>query len=80
MPDMGLEGKVAIVTGAGSRSDGIGNGRAAAIVLAREGAMVALLDANREWVETTKAMIDAEGGVSITIIACLLYTSDAADD
>ena len=69
MPDMGLEGKVAIVTGAGSRSDGIGNGRAAAIVLAREGAMVALLDANREWVETTKAMIDAEGGVSITIIA-----------
>ena len=32
-----VKGKVAIVTGAGSRADGIGNGRAAAILLAREG-------------------------------------------
>src|SRR5262245_44659318 len=63
MADMGLRGKVAIVTGAGSRGDGIGNGRAASIVLAREGTKVALLDANQEWVELTKAMIDAEGGV-----------------
>ena len=27
MPQMGLKDKVAIVTGAGSRGDGIGNGR-----------------------------------------------------
>ncbi len=33
MPEMGLKGKVAIVTGAGSRGEGIGNGRAAAILL-----------------------------------------------
>jgi NAD(P)-dependent dehydrogenase (short-subunit alcohol dehydrogenase family) len=33
----GLEGRVAIVTGAGSRSAEIGNGRAAALLLARRG-------------------------------------------
>lgn len=69
MPEMGLEGKVAIVTGAGSRGEGIGNGRAAAILLAREGAKVALLDATREWAEATKAMIDKEGGTSMVVVA-----------
>jgi len=33
-----LTGKVAIVTGAGSRGEGIGNGRATAVILARHGA------------------------------------------
>jgi NAD(P)-dependent dehydrogenase (short-subunit alcohol dehydrogenase family) len=69
MPQMGLNGKVAIVTGAGSRGAGIGNGRAAAILLAREGAKVALLDATREWAEASKAMIDAEGGTSMVVVA-----------
>jgi len=46
-----------------------GNGRAAAILLAREGAKVALLDAMKEWVEATKAMIDAEGGTSMVVVA-----------
>ena len=69
MPKMGLDGKVAIVTGAGSRADGIGNGRAAAILLAREGVKVGLLDASKEWAETTKAMIDDEGGASKVIVA-----------
>ena len=36
MPEMKLDGKVAIVTGAGSRGEGIGNGRAAAILLANK--------------------------------------------
>ena len=54
MPEMNLEGKVALVTGAGSRGDGIGNGRAAAILLAREGVHVALLDANPQWAEHTQ--------------------------
>ena len=53
MPQMGLTGKVAIVTGAGSRADGIGNGRAAAILLAREGVKVALLDATTANAEAT---------------------------
>ena len=35
-----LDGKVVLVTGAGSRAEGIGNGRAAAILLARAGAKV----------------------------------------
>src|SRR3989304_4795926 len=42
-----LEGKVAIVTGAGSRAAGIGNGRAAAVLFAREGARVLLVDVSR---------------------------------
>ena len=69
MPKMGLDGKVAIVTGAGSRADGIGNGRAAAILLAREGVKVGLLDASKDWAETTKTMIDDEGGTSMVIVA-----------
>jgi NAD(P)-dependent dehydrogenase (short-subunit alcohol dehydrogenase family) len=69
MPEMGLKGKVAIVTGAGSRADGIGNGRAAAILMAREGVKVALIDATVKNAEATKAMIDADGGTSMVIKA-----------
>ncbi|MSP30514.1 MAG: glucose 1-dehydrogenase [Acetobacteraceae bacterium] len=69
MPEMGLKDKVAIVTGAGSRADGIGNGRAAAILLAREGAKVVLLDATPAWAEATKKMIDSEGGASMVVQA-----------
>ena len=39
-PEWGLAGKVAIVTGGGAEGDGIGNGRAAAILMARAGAHV----------------------------------------
>jgi NAD(P)-dependent dehydrogenase (short-subunit alcohol dehydrogenase family) len=63
----GLDGKVAIVTGAGSRGDGIGNGRAAAILLAREGVRVGLLDAVPAWAAETLRMIEAEGGTALTI-------------
>ncbi len=69
MANLGLAGKVAIVTGAGSRAEGIGNGRAAAILLAREGVSVALIDAVVRNAETTKAMIDAEGGTSLVVEA-----------
>ena len=69
MPQMELSGKVAIVTGAGSRADGIGNGRAAAILLAREGVKVALIDATTKNAEATKAMIDKEGGTAMVIAA-----------
>jgi len=58
-------GDVAIVSGAGSRMPGeIGNGRATSIVLARQGAKVALVDNNVEWARETKRMIDEEGGIS----------------
>jgi NAD(P)-dependent dehydrogenase (short-subunit alcohol dehydrogenase family) len=58
-----VEGKVAIVTGAGSTpGEGIGTGKASAIVLAREGASVLLVDRFPERAEETKAIIDGEGG------------------
>ncbi|EMD59044.1 hypothetical protein COCSADRAFT_348498 [Bipolaris sorokiniana ND90Pr] len=69
-PPLALDftGDVAIVTGAGSRMDGeIGNGRATAILLARHGAKVALLDYNVDWAKDTKRMIDEEGGISEVI-------------
>lgn len=62
-----LDGRVAIVTGAGSRDDGIGNGRAAAILLARDGARVALIDTVQDWAETTRCMIEAEGGQALVV-------------
>ena len=42
--DPGLAGKVAIVAGGGAAGDGIGNGRAAAILLARAGTKVLVVD------------------------------------
>jgi NAD(P)-dependent dehydrogenase (short-subunit alcohol dehydrogenase family) len=64
-----LDGKVALVTGAGSRADGIGNGRAASILLARAGAKVALLDATPAWAEATAQLIRDEGGTCLTLQA-----------
>src|SRR5437868_713511 len=57
-----LAGKVAIVTGAGSRGPGIGNGKAAAILFAREGARVLCVDLAKERAEETVGLIRAEGG------------------
>src|ERR1700676_157491 len=59
-----LKGKVAIVTGAGSRAEGIGNGRATSVILARYGARVTLVDTTAQWAEETQRLIDAEGGTS----------------
>ena len=57
-----LDGMVAIVTGAGSRGPGVGNGKAAAVLFAREGAKVALIDSVLARAEETQAMIRGEGG------------------
>ncbi len=57
-----LENKVAIVTGAGSRAAGIGNGRAAALLFAREGAKVLVADNKTAAAEETLAAIKEEGG------------------
>ena len=59
---MRLQGKVAIVTGAGQRpGEGIGNGRATAMVFAREGAKVFLANRSVGSVEETRDLIRAEG-------------------
>ncbi len=71
-----LEGKVAIVTGAGSRAPGIGNGRATAVLFAREGARVLLVDQNREAAEETLAMIRAEGGEAAVWVADVTRAAD----
>ena len=60
--DLGLEGKVAIVGGGGAAGDGIGNGRAAAILLARAGARVLVVDRSLDLAEGTVRMIASEGG------------------
>jgi NAD(P)-dependent dehydrogenase (short-subunit alcohol dehydrogenase family) len=64
-----VQGKVAVVTGAGSDGPGIGNGKAAAIVYAREGARVMLVDRNLAAAEETREMIEAEGGECFTFQA-----------
>ena len=60
--DAGLTGKVAIVSGGGAAGDGIGNGRAAAILLARAGTRVLVADLDLKLAERTVDMIKAEGG------------------
>jgi NAD(P)-dependent dehydrogenase (short-subunit alcohol dehydrogenase family) len=64
-----LAGKVAIVTGAGSRGPGLGNGKATAILFAREGARVLCVDVARERAEETVGLIRAEGGVAEPLVA-----------
>ncbi len=59
-----LEGKVAIVTGAGSSGSGIGNGKATAVLFAREGAKVLLVDQVKARAEETLAMIHEDEGVA----------------
>src|SRR5258707_11063948 len=63
--DDGLKGKVAIVSGGGAKDDGIGNGRAAAILLARAGTKVVVADLDLKLAERTVEMIKAEGGTAV---------------
>jgi len=53
-----LAGKVCIVTGAGSRGPGVGNGRAMAILFVREGAGVVLVDHKAERARESLASLD----------------------
>ena len=62
---IGLEGKCAIVAGGGAAGDGIGNGRAAAILLARAGANVFVVDRDQSLAERTVEMIETEGGSAV---------------
>ena len=48
-----LTGKVAVVTGAGSRGAGVGNGKAAAVLFAQEGASVLCVDLHAERAQET---------------------------
>ena len=63
-----LKDKVVLVTGAGSIGPGWGNGKAAAVQFAREGAKVFALDLKGEAVEETAGIIREEGGVVETMV------------
>ena len=60
--DLGLKDKVAIVAGGGSYGDGIGNGRAASILLAEAGAKVLVVDINKKFAQNTVDLIKNNGG------------------
>jgi NAD(P)-dependent dehydrogenase (short-subunit alcohol dehydrogenase family) len=62
--DAGLAGKVALISGGGAAGDGIGNGRAAAILLARAGTKVLVADRDLVAAERTVEMIVAAGGTA----------------
>ncbi|NQZ98002.1 MAG: SDR family oxidoreductase [Myxococcales bacterium] len=73
-------GKVAAVIGAGQTpGETIGNGRATAILLAREGAKVMLVDCRLESARETQAMIEEEGGECFSFEADVTHESDCRD-
>jgi len=67
---MRLKDKVAIVVGAGQTpGETIGNGRATAILFAREGARVMLVDRRLDSAQETEKLIRDEGGEAICLEA-----------
>ena len=76
--DMGLDGKVAIVTGGGAAGEGIGNGRAAAILLARAGARVLVVDRDEALAERTVEMLREHGGEGSVFAADVTREADCA--
>lgn len=73
-----LQGKVAIVAGAGSIGPGWGNGKATATIFAREGARVACADRNLEAAQETAGIIASEGGEAFAIRTDVTSEEDLA--
>jgi NAD(P)-dependent dehydrogenase (short-subunit alcohol dehydrogenase family) len=71
-----LPDKVAIVTGAGSSGPGWGNGKATAVLFAREGAHVIAVDLKREAVEETVGIIRSEGNRGEAHVADVTQAGD----
>ncbi len=69
-----LNGKIAIVTGAGSIGEGWGNGKAAAVLFAREGAQIFAVDIDADAVAETAEIIAGEG------LVCATHVCDVADE
>ena len=64
-----LDGKVALVTGCGTIGDGWGNGKAIAVLLARQGAKMFGCDLDLGAAQATRDLIRAEGGIA-EVLAC----------
>jgi NAD(P)-dependent dehydrogenase (short-subunit alcohol dehydrogenase family) len=69
-----LEGSVAVVSGAGSIGAGFGIGKAIAVLLARDGAKVVLVDISEERANDTLEVIEREGGAGTVVVADLEET------
>ncbi|WP_406470814.1 SDR family NAD(P)-dependent oxidoreductase [Streptomyces sp. NBC_01615] len=63
-----LAGRIAVIGGAGSVGPGWGNGRATAVIFAREGATVFLTDRDKESLEVTARHVREEGGTAHTAV------------
>lgn len=76
---MRLENKVAVVVGAGQTpGETIGNGRAAAILFAREGAKVLAVDRDFASAQETERLIQDEGGTATAFKADITAEEDCA--
>jgi NAD(P)-dependent dehydrogenase (short-subunit alcohol dehydrogenase family) len=73
-----LREKVALVSGAGSSGPGWGNGKATAVLFAREGAKVLAADINLDAAVETKQIIEREGGVCEAVSANVSRADDVA--
>jgi NAD(P)-dependent dehydrogenase (short-subunit alcohol dehydrogenase family) len=73
-----LEGKAAIVTGAGSQGEGFGTGKAMSYLFAREGARVCLVDRDPARAEETLALIRQAGGEAFVCAADVTRAADCA--
>jgi NAD(P)-dependent dehydrogenase (short-subunit alcohol dehydrogenase family) len=62
-----LEGKVAVVTGAGSSGPGVGTGKAISVLFAREGAALVLVDKVEDRAKETLALVEAEGAEATVV-------------
>jgi NAD(P)-dependent dehydrogenase (short-subunit alcohol dehydrogenase family) len=71
-----LTGKVAFITGAGSAGDGWGNGKAIAVLMARQGAKVFGVDLSREALDATSAAMAHEGLAGWSTHVCNMTNSD----
>ena len=71
-----LEGKTAIITGAGAKGHGFGTGRAMAVLFAGEGAQVCLVDRDEQAAAATLRYVEQVGGQAIVARGDV---TDAAD-
>lgn len=69
-----LDGEIAVISGAGSSAPGYGVGKATAVLFAREGAQVVLVDKVPDRAEETLRLVEKESGVGVVVEA------DLADD
>jgi NAD(P)-dependent dehydrogenase (short-subunit alcohol dehydrogenase family) len=76
--DWGLRSKVAVVMGGGAAGTGIGNGRAAAILLARAGTKVIVVDRALDLAEQTVVMIKEQEGEGVALAADITRDEDCA--